>query len=319
MNEPLVSVIIPAYNAGKYIEKAIRSILNQTYQNLELLIADDASTDNTKSIIDLLASEDNRIRTFHNFRNLHYVKTCNKLFPLCNGAFITFQDADDWSDPRRIEMQVKHLQSNPEIGANAVNYIRVDVNDKELFRTSFPENHDDILKKIPDDFQVLANSLMVRKTVLDDIGPYHHFFSRVGAEHLYWYYLISEKYKVANLKEHLCFFRSTPDSITRFESKNIGKIIITDILKEIITQRRKTGTDCLESNNLYQQSQIVNKLLSQQKHRFNAALRFAWELQYKNAFKTQFKGLIFNPLQNYIRYKELFYYFRMMLFYKPKS
>ena len=68
MNEPLISVIIPAYNVEKYINETLNSILNQTYQNFEILIADDRSSDRTKEIIDLY--KDPRIKKFHNENNL---------------------------------------------------------------------------------------------------------------------------------------------------------------------------------------------------------------------------------------------------------
>jgi glycosyltransferase involved in cell wall biosynthesis len=73
-----VSVLISAYNAEKYIEETIESILNQTYRNFEVLIADDASTDNTKRLIEKF--EDKRIRKFYNSNNLNKPRTIQKLF-----------------------------------------------------------------------------------------------------------------------------------------------------------------------------------------------------------------------------------------------
>ena len=90
---------MPAYNCEKYIHQAIDSVLNQTHINFELLIADDCSTDTTKQIID--SYKDPRIKTFHNNINLGYLKASNKLFSLCKGSYITFQDADDTSELNR--------------------------------------------------------------------------------------------------------------------------------------------------------------------------------------------------------------------------
>ena len=75
---PLVSVLLPAHNAEKYINETIDSILAQTYTNFELLIADDCSTDDTRKIID--SYSDNRIKCFHNSENLRKPKTRQKLF-----------------------------------------------------------------------------------------------------------------------------------------------------------------------------------------------------------------------------------------------
>ena len=105
----MISVIMPAYNCELYVEMAIKSILEQTYKDFELLIADDASKDNTKKIIDDLAKTDSRIKTFHNESNLGYLQASNKLFEKCSGEYITFQDADDFSDVTRFEKLVKEF------------------------------------------------------------------------------------------------------------------------------------------------------------------------------------------------------------------
>ncbi len=81
MQQPLVSIVMPAYNAEKYIAESVNSILAQTYKNFELLIADDCSTDRTREI--LSAFNDSRISFHPNETNQGYLKTCNKLFLLC--------------------------------------------------------------------------------------------------------------------------------------------------------------------------------------------------------------------------------------------
>ena len=85
MSSPLVSVIIPCYNASKYVEQAVRSVMEQTYQNLEIICCDDCSTDNTLEILEKLALEDSRITVVKNDSNLKIVKTLNKLIGLATG------------------------------------------------------------------------------------------------------------------------------------------------------------------------------------------------------------------------------------------
>ena len=96
-NNPLVSVIIPCYNAEKYVESAIRSIMNQTYKNLEIIITDDCSTDDTLEILQKLAKEDSRIKLYKNETNLKIVKTLNNMISQANGKYIARMDADDIS------------------------------------------------------------------------------------------------------------------------------------------------------------------------------------------------------------------------------
>lgn len=111
--EPLVSVLMTAYNSGKYIEEAIKSILNQTYHNLELIIVEDASTDSTLQVIKQFS--DDRIRLFCNEKNSGTLYGMQKAFGLARGEYIAVLDSDDVSLPKRIEKQVSFLQAHPEV------------------------------------------------------------------------------------------------------------------------------------------------------------------------------------------------------------
>lgn len=112
MNQPLVSVLVPCYNVEKYVEESLRSILNQTYTNLEIIAIDDYSKDNTVEILQKLAKEDNRIRIVKNEENLKLIKTLNKGISLCNGDYIARMDADDISFPNRIAEEISFLEKN---------------------------------------------------------------------------------------------------------------------------------------------------------------------------------------------------------------
>jgi glycosyltransferase involved in cell wall biosynthesis len=114
MNElPLVSVIVPCYNAEVYLEKAIGSITGQTYANLEIICVNDGSKDETGAILERLAVKDRRIKVVHNEKNLKLIGTLNKAVALARGEFIARMDADDVSLPRRIEEQVEVFRQNP--------------------------------------------------------------------------------------------------------------------------------------------------------------------------------------------------------------
>lgn len=94
----MVSVIIPAYNAEKYIEKSIGSLIRQTYRQLEIILIDDGSTDNTGQIMEKIAKEDKRIRVFHQ-ENKGVSAARNLGIRKANGEWISFLDADDWLSP----------------------------------------------------------------------------------------------------------------------------------------------------------------------------------------------------------------------------
>jgi glycosyltransferase involved in cell wall biosynthesis len=112
MGKPKLSVLLSAFNAAEYIREAIESILNQTFGDFELLIADDGSADQTKDIIDSFCS-DARVRASHNVTNRGKTNTINRLFGLSKGDYITIHDADDISILTRFSTQMGLLLKNP--------------------------------------------------------------------------------------------------------------------------------------------------------------------------------------------------------------
>lgn len=108
---PEISVILPVYNAERYLKYAVDSILDQSYGNFELLLINDGSTDKSKELIDAYAKSDKRIIPIHQ-DNIGLVATLNKGIKLSKGTYIARMDADDISLPRRFEEQVKLLNSN---------------------------------------------------------------------------------------------------------------------------------------------------------------------------------------------------------------
>lgn len=113
-DEPLVSILMPAYNAELYIKTAIESIISQTYPNWQLLICDDGSVDGTYSVI--CDFSDSRIKLFKNSNNIGNVKTVNFLIKQCEGELFTLLDADDWCLEHRILHQVEAFLADNELG-----------------------------------------------------------------------------------------------------------------------------------------------------------------------------------------------------------
>lgn len=109
---PLVSVLMSTFNNEKTLERAIDSVLNQSYKNIEFLICNDGSTDNTKQILDKYSNLYAQIEIINNVNNVGLTKSLNLLINKSKGDFIARQDADDYSDPARIEEQLKHCSDN---------------------------------------------------------------------------------------------------------------------------------------------------------------------------------------------------------------
>lgn len=107
----LVSVVMPSYNTGKYIKASIESVLNQTYKDFELLIVDDASTDDTLSIVDSFL-KDERIKCFRNQVNKGAAECRNLALREARGRWIAFLDSDDLWMPQKLEKQVDFMRKN---------------------------------------------------------------------------------------------------------------------------------------------------------------------------------------------------------------
>ncbi len=124
-----VSVIIPLYNAEKYIERTIQSILNQTYQNLEIIIVDDESPDSSVEICQQF--NDSRIHIFHQ-KNRGLAGSRNTGIRHAQGDYIAFMDADDIWLPEKLAKHINHLINNPEVGVSFSRSAFIDETDKPL-------------------------------------------------------------------------------------------------------------------------------------------------------------------------------------------
>jgi glycosyltransferase involved in cell wall biosynthesis len=110
-SEPLVSVIMPAYNAGPWLAEAVRSVLDQQYRSLELIVVNDGSTDDTAQVI--ATFEDHRIVRLHLDRNLGVSNARNRGLDLAKGAYVCFLDADDRMPERSIAARMEVIRRDP--------------------------------------------------------------------------------------------------------------------------------------------------------------------------------------------------------------
>lgn len=113
MQHPEISVLMSVYNDEKYIEEAIDSILNQSLQDFEFIIIDDASTDQTSQILRLASQNDKRIKVYRNDSNIGLTKSLNKGLGLINSKYVARMDSDDVSMPYRLEKQLEVFKANP--------------------------------------------------------------------------------------------------------------------------------------------------------------------------------------------------------------
>ncbi len=110
MEQGLVSIITPLYQAQKYISKTIESVRSQTYENWEMIVVDDCSTDAGSSLVRAYTTEDSRIRYHRNEKNMGAAKSRNEAMKLARGQYLAFLDSDDLWEPQKLEKQIKLMQ-----------------------------------------------------------------------------------------------------------------------------------------------------------------------------------------------------------------
>jgi len=116
----MISIAMATYNGEKYLEDQLRSIYNQTFQDWELIVCDDHSSDRTLDILTAAAQFDSRIHIFKNEQNLGFLKNFEKILSLCNGEFIACCDQDDIWNPNHLKNLIEQISHNDCIGANGL-------------------------------------------------------------------------------------------------------------------------------------------------------------------------------------------------------
>ncbi|WP_278686731.1 glycosyltransferase family 2 protein [Alistipes finegoldii] len=111
---PLISVIMPLYNAERFVGESIENVLRQTVGDFELIVIDDASTDASAEIARAYAAKDDRIVLMHNELNSGAARTRNRALDAARGKFITFMDADDLCSPERFAKQLAFFEQHPQ-------------------------------------------------------------------------------------------------------------------------------------------------------------------------------------------------------------
>ncbi len=261
-SDPLVSVIIPCFNVSAYVESAIKSILTQTYKELEIWIIDDASTDDTLQKVN--AIKDHRIKIISFKENTQKIGAVNHVLKLVTGEYIAFQDADDWSEPSRISKEVGEFKNDAELGicftgykyAGGKNYSpgRISVTHAELI----DEFHHFGQKQNTNLDATVCATMMISKKVLEETGGYHTYFKGRVGEDIYWVYKILKKFKGVGINEALYNYSLRTDSLTglQFNGKNAKAGYAWQLLEKLIYKDINENIDLLEPEQVEKLKQI---------------------------------------------------------------
>ena len=212
MTAPLVSVLMPVYNAERYVAQAIESILNQTFSNFEFLIIDDGSTDRSLKILQQYAVRDQRIR-LHSRPNTGLAVALNEMLQTARGELIARMDADDIALPDRFERQVSFLGDHAEVVCVGGSYEMID--DRGRFLTTLSVASDDPTiqqSALAGHGSICHPTAMMRRSALVQIGGYDA--SLLPAEDVDLWLKLGELGKLANLSAPVLKYRLHPGSVS---------------------------------------------------------------------------------------------------------
>lgn len=229
-----ISVLMPAYNCGKYISAAVRSILSQTFNNFELIIIDDGSTDDTETIV--TGFEDKRL----NYIRIQHSGTAAALnygISKCSYDWIARIDADDLNIPDRLEKQVQYLAKNPDIDILSSWSVYFRDPARILFFLNEPLNHDEIHKYLDLHNPLNQSAMICRKNIFERFKFNESLDSNEDYELLY---RLRDYYTLGNMPEYLVYTRIRPDSRTAAGSRdNLYDMLNTNAFKKMVDSKSK--------------------------------------------------------------------------------
>lgn len=217
MNKGWVSVILPNYNGSAFLKRSIESVLNQTYKNLELILVDDASTDNSKEIIE--SFHDNRIKAIYLPQNGQICAALNLGLNVAKGEYIARIDSDDIWEKNKLEKQIRFLSNNEKAGACFTyvelidaeeNIVSSEFNDiYNMFHTAFNTQKDWLHFFVFHGNCLSHPSAVIKRSVLEEVGYYNLAF--VQAQDYELWMRIAVKYNLCVIPEELVKYRWIPD------------------------------------------------------------------------------------------------------------
>ncbi len=247
LQKGLVSVIIPLYNVERYVEEAIKSIQNQSYKNIEIIVIDDASTDNTYQILKRIAERDNRIKLYKNQRNLKIVKTLNYALTLANGEYIARMDGDDISQLDRIERKVRFLMENKEFDLVGCSVKAIDIEGNIIGKTVYYSNSDLLLRTLKYSTPV-AHIWLARRNVYNKLNGYREL---PGVEDYdFLLRMVTSGFRFTNLEDYFGYCVRIGRKGNTIDSLGIKQRKVHRYVYKLYKERLKKNIDSYSIENL---------------------------------------------------------------------
>jgi len=229
--KPLISVVMPAYNVQKYIGLAIESILKQTFNNFELIIINDASTDKTLDTIKSYLKKDSRIKIVNSKERLNIARALNQGITLAKSDIIARMDADDIALSDRFERQYAAINASGNIAVVGANVIIIDEAGNEIAKRDYPISSPK-LKACLFRYSPFAHPVvMFRKHMFREVGGYNPAFS--PTEDLDLWFRLGRRYEFVSIPEPLLKYRLFKTSSSHQALKELELLVFQIRIKAL--------------------------------------------------------------------------------------
>jgi glycosyltransferase involved in cell wall biosynthesis len=294
----LLTIIMPVYNASAFIKEAVESILHQTFQDFELWIVDDASTDDSIAIVK--SFQDSRIKFFLNGTNFKRMRTVNQIVKKVSTPYFTITDADDVSHSQRLEKQINFLESNIDFMMCGTSFWAMDTQGFLFRKIELLTDVGKLREKALEQSQFIAASTIMRKSVLEYFPEFYREYIGENFADADLSCMILDKFKATNINEPLYFYRIVHGSLSRRDI-TIRTLNLNKLVGFLSRQRREQGQDCLQRNAAHEANEFLNTI--QKKYdtdpsfffRHQAFFHLYWGLN-DLAFKNGLKAFFARPL-----------------------
>ena len=214
----LVSIILPYFKKEEFLEETINSILNQTYQNFEIILIDDEISLNSKNFLDKISEKDTRIKLLKNEKNLGAGLSRNVAIRYSQGDYIAFCDCDDLWLPKKLENQLKFIKKN-NIYFNHTSYDIVD--EKNKFISSRKAKYEINYKELRSSCDIGLSTVMIDRKIFDD-ETLKFASLKTKEDFVLWLKIAEKKIKIVGMDEILTQWRKIPNSLS---SSSIQKLL----------------------------------------------------------------------------------------------
>ncbi|WDF47306.1 glycosyltransferase [Chryseobacterium sp. KACC 21268] len=239
---PKISVVMSVYNGDNFVAQSVQAILDQTFQDFEFIIIDDASTDKTWEILNQFSEKDARLRLFRNEQNIGpagFIRNLNFGCKQAKGKYIARIDHDDISRKDRFQLQYDFLEDNPDIFIVGAGLKKVDETGNDLGEMRAPLNDAEIRKVMPKKISLYHPVIMFRKEFYED---FYREKMRYCEDYDFYFRVMTDHLKMANLDESLLEYRILQNSLSREQDKVIKNLFINQC-KVFYKERLATGKD----------------------------------------------------------------------------